>query len=70
MNTTKWSYILVHYVPSSSESGDIEWVQQWESRDIDLPSEVEDPASYLQTLACNEQVDMLEFELFTCAEEE
>ena len=70
MKTTKWSYVLVYHVPVSTKSGDIEWVRQWESRHIDLPSEVETPTSYLQTLAYDEQADMVEFELFRCAEEE
>lgn len=66
MNTHKeykhWEYYIIRYVPTTPKGGgEIEWQRRCDYRDIYLPSDIDDPATYLEEESRNEFCDCMEY---------
>lgn len=60
-----WSYQLIYHIPvASSSDGDISWKEVREDRTISLPSDVVDPAGFVQESCSHNFAELLEFRDF------
>ena len=61
-----WEYQLIRYIPVTPKGGgEIEWKECHDYREIHLPSDVEDPAAYLEESARNEFREYMEYRNFS-----